>query len=177
MLRSSFTRLLLLGSTLALGACCANKSCFCQDAYDNVVFFRFNVKPGTPGAFTAAELATIIITRTPVSPRSTFKPDTVRLTRTLAQVDDSIALGTSLTFPSAGLRFTQYQYKIWPASLPKQTFVIDSLRVQSRPDAVDGCCTCYQVTRKDLRLDKDSINVMDPTGQDKPVYVLLNKKP
>lgn len=175
MLRSSFTRFLLLG-TLALSACCANKSCDCRDTFDNVVFLRFNVTPGSPGAFTRQELDTIIITRTPVAPRSTIKPDTLRLPRTLAQADDSIALGQGLTFASATLRFTKYQYKLWPARLPKQVFVVDSLHAQSRPEGVDGCCTCYQVIRKDLRLNGDSINVMDPTGQDKPVYVQLKKR-
>ncbi|PJJ59195.1 hypothetical protein [Hymenobacter chitinivorans] len=176
MLRSFLTWLLLLGSTLLVGACCANNSCYCQDTFDNVVFFRFNAVAGTPGAFTPQELDTIIITRTPVAPKSTLKPDTIRIVRaTLAQIDDSIALGQGLTFSSAPLRFTKYQYRIWPAGLPQQVFKIDSLNVQSRPDAVDGCCTCYKVIAKDLRLNNVPVNLLDPKDSEKPVYTLLRK--
>ncbi|UOQ55375.1 hypothetical protein [Hymenobacter cellulosivorans] len=176
MLRSFLTWFLLFG-TLALSACCANKSCDCRDTLDNVVLLRFDVTPGSPNAFARKDVDTIIITRKPLAPLSPIKPDTLRLIRTLAQADDSIALGQGRTFPSAALPFFKYQYKIWPASDPKQVFVVDSLHVQSRPEAVDGCCTCYQVIRKDLHLNGDTINLLDPTGQDKPMYVQLEKQP
>jgi hypothetical protein len=180
MLRSLFTWFLLLGAALAISACCVNNTCDCRDTYDNVVFFRFNVAPNSPGGFTPQELDTIYIQRKPVNPKSLIKADTVRLIRALADAQDSVAIGPNLTFGSATLPFTKYQYTIWPAirstaTLPRPTFVVDSLHVESTFADVSGCCTCYKNIRKDLHLNGKLVSALDESGQDQPVYITLSK--
>ncbi|TGE29625.1 hypothetical protein [Hymenobacter metallicola] len=172
MLRNLFTWFLLLGAALTVAACCVNNECDCRDNTDDAVYLKFSLADSAnagPG-FVYEELRRIYIRRQPV--RSTNEigtlpgPDSVLLTRTRAQLRDSLLLSPSSPFTSSGRRFDAYQYTIRIANPKKaqaQTnrFVLANISVQGAFDEASACCTCYRNTVKTFDLIKP---IASPTG-------------
>ncbi|MCB2377735.1 hypothetical protein LGH70_09095 [Hymenobacter sp. BT635] len=174
MLRSLLTWFLLLGSGLLLSACCVNNTCLCQDGADDDVFLRFNLDPANKG-FTAREVDTILIVRRPKDPRSTIRPDTIVIGRALANVAEPIAIGPGRPFSRSGVRFTQFIYNLSFLHSEKR-FVVDPIAVESRPVDESACCTCSRNQKKVVVVNNVQYDAHDPTNEDKPVYITLNKE-
>lgn len=161
MRRTLFTWFLLLGAALAISACCANNSCDCRDSTDDAVYLRFSLDSLGGTGFYSKEVRNVYIRRQPVrmadEKAALPAPDSVRLTRTLAQLRDSIVLSPTTPFTNQGRRFDAYQYIIrMPEKIgakPLRKLLISDVSVQGSFNQSDGCCTCYTNTRKQLTID------------------------
>ena len=138
----------LLGTAL-LGGCCANNVCDCPDERADEVRLVFSP------AFTAADLDTIVLQRTPLPFSATAKPETVTLIRTAAQAPDTLVLDSGTPFAQVGsTKLSRYRYLLQyytqaPGKKPEATtvLVIDSIRLKGSFEGT-GCCTCYTNTLK-----------------------------
>ncbi|TGE25430.1 hypothetical protein E5K00_09635 [Hymenobacter aquaticus] len=174
MLRSLLTWFLLLGSALAISACCVNNTCLCQDAYDDDVFLRFNLDVAN-GGFKPTEVDTLVLVRRIKDPKSSTRPDTVVIGRALANVAQPFSIGPSRPFTRSGVRFTQFIYTV--ALLhSERRFVVDPIEVESRFVDESACCTCSRNRKKTVVVNNVQYDAHDPTDQDQPVYITLSKQ-
>ena len=146
---------------LLLSGCCANNKCDCDDARADAINLRFS------SAFTAADLDTIIVQRSPLPFSSTNK--------------DTLRINNASPFPQVGpTKLDGYRYVIQyltqqPKSkpTPNNILIINSIALNGRLEG-DGCCTCYTNTEK-------VVNATRPKGINTPAdttfTVDLNKKP
>ena len=160
---------------LLLSGCCANNQCDCDDARADAINLRFS------SAFTAADLDTIIVQRSPLPFSSTNKVESVVLLRTAAQLLDTLRINNATPFPQVGpTKLDGYRYVIQyltqqPRSkpTPNNILIINGIALNGRLEG-DGCCTCYTNTEK-------VVNATRPKGINTPAdttfTVDLNKKP
>lgn len=157
MLLLSFFRLttiFLLGALLMSG-CCANNTCNCQDAQADAVRLRFS------SVFTAADLDTIIVQRSPLPYSAANRVETVTLIRTAAQLRDTLRINNTAPFPQLNTtKLDGYRYVIQyltqqPKSKPvaNTLLIINDVTLDGRLDG-DGCCTCYTNTQKVVNATK-----------------------
>ncbi|MCB2408295.1 hypothetical protein [Hymenobacter lucidus] len=158
MQRNLLTWFLLLGSALAISACCANNECVCLDNTDDAVYLKFSLDSLGGTGFFYRELRTIYIRRIPVRGANETAvlpaPDSVLITRTRTQLRDTIVLSPTTPFTSSGRRFDAYSYVIRLARREKdpKPFIISNLSVQGVFDEASGCCTCYRNSVKTFKL-------------------------
>lgn len=163
MLRNLLTWFLLLGAALTVAACCVNNECECRDNTDDAVYLKFSLvdSDGTGPGFTYDELSRFYIRRQPVrGERETAalpSPDSVLITRTQAQLRDSLILSPTTPFTSSGRRFDAYRYSIRIVTPKKgqeqfSRFVLSNISVQGTFDETSACCTCYRNTKKAFNL-------------------------
>jgi hypothetical protein len=185
MLRKPLTWLLLFLVSSVLAACCGSVACDCQDSLDDAVLFNFNLAPGTAGRFDSTAVDSVFLVRQLLPYRDTTRAprtsiiDTILLTRTGVQRGASVVLNNAQPFGQRGTRkLNQYRYQLYLGKrrVPTIRFQIDSIQLQSQLTS-DGCCTCNDNTLKRLYLNGSAtpLDLTDPSGQDKPVPVVLNR--
>ncbi len=179
---------LILASTLLLSACCGSVSCECDDAYDNALFFRFNLDSTATRGFTSADVDTVYLKRyaIPVAGSVTPRPDSVRLIRPRSTAAAPVIISVGRPFLT-GNRLEAYTYDLYLG----KSFSVSRARAQYQIEAVklqgefvgNGCCTCNRNLRKTLTLTSTvngttttlPYDLADPTGEDQPVYVTLSR--
>lgn len=140
---------LFLGVALLLSGCCANNVCDCQDEQADALELRFGA------GFSAAELDTIVVLRSPLPYKPTTKMETVTLVRAPAQAQTALVLNNGTPFAQVGTaKVNAYRYEIQylaklptGRSVPATVLVIDSTRLRGSLQG-DGCCTCYANAEK-----------------------------
>lgn len=143
---------------LLLGGCCANNVCDCDDTQADAIELRFSTA-ATIG-FRTEDLDTLTLLRFPRPYNPASKFETVTLFRTPAQAGDSVLLNNNTPFAQAGsTKLNAYRYVVQylrhvPGSKPVPTTaaVIDSVQLAGALEG-DGCCTCYQNTKKAIYLN------------------------
>lgn len=151
-----FAAFFLAPALLLASGCCANNVCDCQDAQADAVALRFS------SAFSAADLDTLVIQRSPLPYRATTKAESVTLIRTGSQVRDSVLLNNNTPFTQVGsTKLNGYRYVVQylvqrPGGKPVPTtaLVIDSTRLRGSLSG-NGCCTCYANSQKTVYARKD----------------------
>lgn len=160
---------LLLGAALLLPGCCANNVCNCDDAQADAIKLRFSTSQAGPTGrvFTADDLDTLVLLRSPLPYDVRNRPETVVLYRSAAQAQDSIVLNHSTPFAQAGsTRLNGYRYEVQYLAHPLQAgtgvpvrkgvpttaLVIDKILLKGALQG-SGCCTCYTNTEKALYRD------------------------
>ncbi|OGX84670.1 hypothetical protein [Hymenobacter glacialis] len=168
------TTVFLLGALLFSG-CCANNTCDCQDARADAINLRFS------SAFTAADLDTIVVQRSPLPFSATNKVESVTIIRTAAQLRDTLRINNNAPFPQVSTtKLDGYRYVIQyltqqPKSKPAATtlLIINEVALSGRLDG-DGCCTCYINTEKVVNATKPKGAT---TAADSTFTIDLNQKP
>ena len=164
---SSFVRVgLLLGVAAGLlGGCCANNVCNCDDANADAIKLRFSTTAAGPTGqtFTAADLDTVVLQRSPLPYSAANKFETVTLYRRAAQAGDSIVLNNGVPFAQVGrTKLNGYRYAVQylahPATAPGTKGVLTPILIIDRVvlgGALEGrgCCTCYTNTQKTVYLN------------------------
>jgi hypothetical protein len=151
-------------AALLLSGCCADNECNCPDEpLADAIVLRF----GT--GFTDADLDTIVVQRYPLyvsnapDPRKII-PETATLVRTGTHVRDSLVLNNTTPFSQQnGTKLNNYRYVVrYLRKVPLKpnkaqlAYIIDSVALEGSYQG-DGCCTCYQNTRKQLAARPDSL--------------------
>ena len=168
MMRKFSTWLLGLLVAVLVSACCGSVPCECDDAFQDAIYFQFNLTDslGATG-FRAADVDTAVLVRYPyldplLPPNSPIPPnDTARIIRTRALVSEPIVLNNTAPFTAGGGRkLDAYKYRLFvvrrlPAgTTPRRDTVfysIDQLQLAGK-FVGDGCCTCYENRGKKLRV-------------------------
>lgn len=153
---------LLFLVALLLGGCCANTPCDCDDAQADAINLRFS------DAFTAADLDTIVVQRSPLPFSPTNKVESAVILRTAAQRRDTLRINNTTPFPQVGAtKLDGYRYVIQyftqePGSKPaaRTLLTINDVDLGGRLEG-DGCCTCYVNTEK-------VVNASRPKGTNPP---------
>jgi hypothetical protein len=180
MLRSVSTWLLFLFTATLLAACCGSVACECNDGYADAVAVEFDRTSSSAKPFTLEELDTVFLVRTYL--RDTAKapiPDTVVVTRTDSARARPIILNTTSPFTLANNRkIDQYRYKIYlgKRKKPADFLLLDSIDLNGRYQA-DGCCTCYQSTRRIIYpTGQAPFNATDDTGKNQLVPFIIKRQ-
>ena len=181
---SQISTVLSLGAAMLLSSCCANNVCDCQDEQADAIKLRFLVNADSLAGgkgFGKRDLDTIIIQRSPLPYKTTTKPETVTLIRTLAHARDSIVVNNNTPFGQAGTtKLNRYRYQVQylkqvPKSKPMATtvLVIDSIHLKGSLSG-NGCCTCYTNSQKTVYASKPRRR--NP-AQDSAFVIDLKQKP
>jgi hypothetical protein len=178
MLRSLFTWFLLLTTALLMAACCGSVACECNDGYADAVALKFDMS--STNSFKPAELETVYAVRRLLPDTAKVpKPDTVVITRTpdQARTQDIIISNTAPFVANNNRRVNQYQYTVYLGTRRRPTYsvVVDTVELAGRYQA-DGCCTCYQNTKKVVHISgQQPFDATDPTGKNQLVPFLLKR--
>ena len=158
MMRLLLTRLLLAATTLLLAACCGSVACDCQDGQADSVALRFDLT--APNGFLPAEVDSVYLRRVPLDTARIFKPDSVLLVRTAAQARQPVIIGNTAPLPLSGTRkINPYRYVLRlasrrkPTAAPVHPYSVSRIELAGNVKS-DGCCTCYQNTKKLLTVDR-----------------------
>lgn len=171
MLRTLLTSCFLLTTLFLLTTCCGSVSCNCQDQNDDALFLRFDATD-----FTAAELKRVYILRT-ILRDTARKPrvDTAVFAVARPNLTDSIVIRTDRPFaPIANRKLGAYRYQIFTPDKTTVNHVIDSVSISGELRG-DGCCTCYDNTKKILYFDGKPYDLTDPTERDAPQYFIIRR--
>ncbi|QJX47712.1 hypothetical protein HMJ29_12480 [Hymenobacter taeanensis] len=174
MLRSFFTWFLLLSTAALVAACCGSVACDCNDANADSFALKFDTTTASTRPFKVADLDTVYVVRR-VLADTAKRPvrDTVAIVRTLQQVRQQpiIINNTSPFVATNNRKVSQYSYKLYLVDSKKPKVPTDSVVVE-RVDLAgefkaDGCCTCYENTKrvlyiKGLATPFDATNPADP---------------
>ena len=190
-MRKFFSRSLALLPVLLLAGCCANNPCDCQDLLEDALYFKFD------NTFTAADIDTVYLSRyaggyglVPLTQatlvRTTRLPYAVHRKLVAAGLDtaNTIVLANNYPFTpgSTGGKISQYTYLLQvrhadtartaPASQPHplRTYSIGLIRLAGQYTG-DGCCTCYQNTRKTVVLNGQHLDQTETSGQPIPIVL------
>ncbi|HEX8425079.1 hypothetical protein [Hymenobacter sp.] len=180
MLRNPLTWLLLLIASTALAACCGSVPCDCRDELDDALIFQFNLDASTPTSpgFNVSELGTVYIRRVPLDTAQRPRADTVAITGGRRDYVQTVLINNNTPFPqSSSRKLNGYRYKIYVGTrkAPTDTFSITNVVLNDTTEA-DGCCSCNANVRKNLRVNGQFFDLADPSGNDRPDTVLLNRK-
>ncbi|MVN77105.1 hypothetical protein GO988_12285 [Hymenobacter sp. HMF4947] len=188
-------RTLLLMPALLLAGCCANNSCDCQDLLADALFFKLD-----QSTFRPSDIDTVYLVQYS-STNSTTPVNTARLlpgvlsdsilARQLRQVKlPSTTIVLSNTYPfataSAGSKLSLYTYRLLVpkgdsvrvrangglAPRPVYSFAIGPVTLSGRYNA-DGCCTCYQNTKKTVSVNGTFYDATESSGE--PLPILLRR--
>ncbi|TGE08106.1 hypothetical protein [Hymenobacter fodinae] len=176
MLRSFFTWFLLFSTAALMAACCGSVACDCDDSNADSFAIRFDTTSttSTRPAFKPKDFDTVYAVRGVL--RDTAKRptrDTVVIIRTLKQAREQpiIINNTSPFVANNNRKVSQYTYKLYLINSKRPKVATDSVVVE-RVDLdgefkADGCCTCYENTRrlvyiKGLPTPFDATNPKDP---------------
>lgn len=187
MLRSFLTWVSILVMTTALAACCGSTACDCNDTYADAVGLRFDtLGTSSSPAFKVSELRTVFLVRRLLRPdaQQLLLADTVQLERTTARARQPLILNNTTPFTQSGNRkLDQYSYRIYLAqSRTAKThsfdYAIDSVQLRTEYQA-DGCCTCFNNTRKLVYVNGSTspVNLNDPQGENGLVALEVRRKP
>ncbi|MBX0291969.1 hypothetical protein K3G63_16065 [Hymenobacter sp. HSC-4F20] len=189
MLRSFVTWLLILTTAALLAACCGSTACECEDAYADAIGLAFSptdsAATNPARGFRSAQLTTVFLVRVPLDTSQRPSADTVAITRPRASVfTQPIVINNATPFTQAGnRRLNQYTYTLYLApsrrALPTYTYHITDINLATEYQA-DGCCTCYQNTRKQVTvLDQQRVprqfDLTDPAGENQLVPIVLTR--
>jgi len=161
---------------LLLSGCCANNVCDCQDAQADAVELRFS------SAFSAADLDTIVIQRSPLPYQTTTKVESVTLIRTGAHVRDSLLLNNNAPFTQVGTtKLNGYRYVVQYLAQQAQNkpvaataLIIDDIKLSGGLNG-NGCCTCYTNTQKTVAAKKDGAAQDSVFDLKRKPYILVTK--
>ncbi|RYU82140.1 hypothetical protein [Hymenobacter persicinus] len=158
MMRTLFLWILLVGTAVAVAACCGSVACDCDDSAADAITLRFEVDSLGQQYF-PSDVDSVYIRRTPLRvAQQQLKPDSVLLVRTRANAAQPIVINNAQPLAANGTRkLNAYRYDLRLASkLPNKArptlrkfpqYVLDSVSLRGNFQG-DGCCTCYQNTRK-----------------------------
>ena len=172
MLRSLLICCSLLALVLLLTTCCANVGCDCQDQNDDALFFRFD-----KAVYSAAQLKTIFVLRMPRDTAQRPRVDTARFEATAARpyLNDTLIIRTDKPFAAAANRkLDAYTYQIFTPDKKTVNHTIDNIQIQGQLEG-DGCCTCYDNTKKIIYLDGKAVDLTDPSTKDTPQFYVFEK--
>jgi hypothetical protein len=170
MMRKLSTWLLGLVLAVLVSACCGNVSCECNDAFEDAIYFEFNLADslGATG-FRVADVDTVVLIRRPfedplLPPNAPVAPnDTARIFRSHASVAEPIILNNNAPFTAGGGRkLDAYKYQLYVVrrfkkpgeetnTLERITYSLDQFALAGK-FVGDGCCTCYENRGKQLRV-------------------------
>lgn len=193
MLRLLLMLLLPLLAAAVLAGCCGANSCDCQDYRADALAFQFSADSLNGTGFRRAEIDTILLVRYPHPDDSTTaaatsplrRPDTVRVFRSPATVFATpVVIDNTEPFATRGGRkLGGYRYAIVvPGQRRRQVprpplvkrYYIGRVELRGNLQS-DGCCTCYQNTRKAFYLDNTLIDVTDPASNDGLIITTLRR--
>jgi hypothetical protein len=187
MLRLLLALLLPLLSAILLTSCCGAETCDCQDERADALAFSFSSDSLGGTGFRRAQVDTVLLVRYPHPDDSASttspvtKPDTVRLFRPVATVFTSpVVINNTIPFAArANRKLGKYRYAIIvPGSRrgqpPLKRYYVGAIDLQGKLDS-DGCCSCYQNTRKTFYLDNTRVDATDPTGKDELIVTTLRR--
>lgn len=178
MLRPLFTWFVLLVTAALLSACCGSVACDCNDEYADALFLRFDTLATT--GFTRPELQAVYLVRTLINDTARVPArDTVALSRTLARAYDPVIINNNTPFvQSSGRKVDRYGYQLLLGTrrTPTFRFVVDSTNLDKKYQA-DGCCTCYQNTKKEVYLNgsRTPFVATAPSGENTAVYIPVRR--
>lgn len=151
-------------TAVLLSGCCADNECNCpNEPLADAIVLRFG------RGFTDADLDTIVVQRYPLyvstvsNPRQ-IVPETATIVRTGTHVRDSLVLNNTTPFSQQnGTKLNNYRYVVrYLRKLPLKpnkaqlAYIIDSVALEGSYQG-DGCCTCYENTKKQLAARPDSL--------------------
>ncbi|UPL49993.1 hypothetical protein [Hymenobacter sublimis] len=190
MLRSVFTWLLVLATTVLMAACCGSVSCECEDAYADAIGLTFSptdsASTNPAQGFRSAQLTTVFLVRVPRDTAQRPSADTIAITRPRATVyTQPIVINNAAPFTQTGnRRLDQYTYKLYLApsrrAAATYTYLITDISLTTDYQA-DGCCTCYQNTRKQVVTTnnkgvRQQFDLTDPAASNQLIPIILTRQ-
>ena len=170
MLRFLLTSCSWLALAVLLTTCCANVGCNCQDQNDDAIFLRFD-----KAVYSAAQLKTVFVLRMPLDTAQRPRVDTARFEATAARpyLNDTLIIRTDKPFAAAANRkLDAYRYQLFTPDKKTVNHTIDNVQLAGRLEG-DGCCTCYDNTKKIIRLDGKAVDLTDPSTKDTPNFYVF----
>jgi hypothetical protein len=153
MLRSLFTWFLLLSTAALVAACCGSVACDCNDSNADSFAIQFDTLKTNPRAFAPESLNTVYAVRQVIGDTAKRPTrDTVVITRTIQQRSRPLIINNTSPFvPNNNRRVSQYTYNIYLGTRKKPTTTVVVERVDLAGEfKADGCCTCYENTKREL---------------------------
>ena len=142
------------GALLALlSGCCAAEECGCDDARADTIALRFSRDSLTTG-FRQAEIDTFFLVRVALDILDRPQRDSVVLTTSAGRAGADIQLDQRGPFATNPRKAAAYRYVV--RGVAPDTFTVDlrDIGVSGRFVTTTACCTCYENTRKELRVNR-----------------------
>jgi hypothetical protein len=186
MLRSLFTWFLLLLTAALVAACCGSVACDCNDSNADAIAFKFDTTSTTSArpAFKPEDFDTVYAVRR-VLQDTAKRPtrDTIVIIRTLQQArEQPIIINNTRPFvANSNRKVSQYTYKLYLVDSKKPKEVTDSVVVE-RVDLAgefkaDGCCTCYENTKREVYIKglSSPFIATNPADPKQPIPYVLKR--
>lgn len=161
-----------------LAGCCVNERCDCADENADTLWLQFDRDTTSTGGqgFRQAELDTVYLVRLALDTLDRPRRDSVLLVRGLTAQGYGLPISRHAPFPTNPRKASGYEYRIRlpHAAGGERIFHLHDIGLGGRYNAVSACCTCYENTRKEARLDNGPLrDLRDANGA--PVWIDLRR--
>ncbi len=176
---------LLLCTLLTLGGCCAAESCDCpgQESADDIAlrFNRDTLGAAAPG-FTFTATKHLLLIREPLDTTGGAKTDAVVLSPHPVPPpgEPDILIRRDRPFAKSVIGLAGYRYSVVGVDKTRRIelfrYELRDVLIDSRYATVSGCCTCYENTRKELRVDNGPLLDLHTSPGSQPTLIELRKR-
>lgn len=179
MLMRWLSRLVGGAMVMVLGAgCCVNERCDCADENADTLWLRFDrdTVSASGRGFRQAETDTVYVVRIALDTLDRPRRDSVRLVHGVTEQGYGLPISRRAPFSSNPRKANGYDYviRLPYAAGGKREFLVSGIGIGGRYKTVSACCTCYENTRKEARLDNGPLlDLRDAAGA--PVWIDLRR--